>query len=77
LQHKIGFLALLAAKKRNSAEDTLCPGHDNKLLDFQIYTKTCNNKELKKMSKLETIARVAVGIVVIGTLWPIGLFGDD
>ncbi len=29
------------------------------------------------MSKLETIARVAVGIVVIGTLWPIGLFGDD
>jgi len=33
--------------------------------------------EVKKMSKLGTIARVAVGIVVIGTLWPIGLFGDD
>lgn len=57
--------------------DNLCPGHDNKLLDFQIHTKTCNIKELKKMSKLGTLARVAVGIVVIGTLWPIGLFGDD
>ena len=44
---------------------------------FKIYIKTCNNKELKKMSKLGTIARVAVGVVVIGTLWPIGLFGDD
>jgi hypothetical protein len=29
------------------------------------------------MSKLNTIAKVAVGIIVIGTLWPIGLFGDD
>jgi len=29
------------------------------------------------MRKLGTIARVAIGIVVIGTLWPIGLFGDD
>jgi len=38
---------------------------------------TMREIEVKKMSKLGTIARVAVGIVVIGTLWPIGLFGDD
>jgi len=44
---------------------------------YKIHIKTCNNKELEKIIKLGTIARVAVGIVVIGTLWPIGLFGDD
>ena len=38
---------------------------------------TMREIEVEKMSKLGTIARVAVGIVVIGTLWPIGLFGDD
>ena len=37
--------------------------------------KAVRNSE--KMSKLNTIAKYAVGIVVIGTLWPIGLFGDD
>ena len=40
-------------------------------------TKLTIKNEVKKMSKLGTLARVAVGIVVIGTLWPIGLFGDD
>jgi hypothetical protein len=29
------------------------------------------------MSKLGSIARFAVGVVVITTLWPIGLFGDE
>ena len=29
------------------------------------------------MSKLGGLARLAVGIVVISTLWPIGLFGDE
>ncbi len=29
------------------------------------------------MSKLGTLARFAVGVVVITTLWPIGLFGDE
>jgi hypothetical protein len=29
------------------------------------------------MSKLGNIARFAVGVVVITTLWPIGLFGDE
>ncbi len=29
------------------------------------------------MSKLGTLARFAVGVVVIATLWPIGLFGDE
>ena len=31
----------------------------------------------KDMSKLGTLARFAVGVVVISTLWPIGLFGDE
>jgi hypothetical protein len=29
------------------------------------------------MSKLGDIARFAVGAVIITTLWPIGLFGDE
>ena len=29
------------------------------------------------MSKLGMLARFAVGVVVISTLWPIGLFGDE
>lgn len=29
------------------------------------------------MSKLGNIARFAVGVVVVSTLWPIGLFGDE
>jgi hypothetical protein len=32
---------------------------------------------VNKMSKLGNIARFAVGVVVITTLWPIGLFGDE
>jgi hypothetical protein len=31
----------------------------------------------KNMSKLGSLARFAVGVVVISTLWPIGLFGDE
>lgn len=29
------------------------------------------------MSKIGALARFAVGVVVITTLWPIGLFGDE
>jgi len=29
------------------------------------------------MSKLGNLARFAVGVVVVSTLWPIGLFGDE
>ena len=29
------------------------------------------------MSKLGGLARLAVGVVVISTLWPSGLFGDE
>jgi len=29
------------------------------------------------MSKLGNIARFAVGAVIVTTLWPIGLFGDE
>ncbi len=29
------------------------------------------------MSKLGTLGRIAIGVVVITTLWPIGLFGED
>lgn len=29
------------------------------------------------MSKLGNLARFAVGVVVISTLWPIGLIGDE
>jgi hypothetical protein len=29
------------------------------------------------MSKLGDLARFAVGVVVVTTLWPIGLFGDE
>ena len=59
------------------SEGIHCPGHDNKLLHLQNSYQNLQQQGVEKMSKLETIARVAVGIVVIGTLWPIGLFGDD
>ncbi len=29
------------------------------------------------MSKLGNIARFAVGAIIVTTLWPIGLFGDE
>jgi hypothetical protein len=29
------------------------------------------------MSKIGALARFAVGVVVVSTLWPIGLFGDE
>ena len=29
------------------------------------------------MSKLGNLERFAVGVVVVSTLWPIGLFGDE
>jgi hypothetical protein len=29
------------------------------------------------MSKLREIATYTIGAVIIATLWPIGLFGDD
>lgn len=29
------------------------------------------------MSKIGALARLAVGVVVVSTLWPIGLFGDE